>query len=672
MAKISAIVTKHWKVLFGWNVLVGLVGTGAIARVPKIWSASTQLIMPGRGSNLDANLGELGYLRNSEPNFYSSQFNALKLQEAILNSDAVLKKVQELDPQGNEFSELGQYKSLFNVSLNEETSIISLTVSAANPELARLRASNLIQAYQQRLNQLRQTNKTARQQLSRNELEAAKQNLRNLQLALARFKQSSGLVDSQSQTQGIVTTINNLTSTQAEALAQAKYSENQANVLANRLNISPPEAIDSLELGENKDYQFIRSKIAELDVEIKQKQAIYTDEHPSIQNLMTQRQQLQNQMEKYVNQVSQTNKIDTNVNSDKQGRASLIQQMLLAESEASSNRKKAAQIQSKLQQLQANLSLIPNKQAKLAELIQQVELAEGVYKGLVAQVQQTNIDSFDSYPNVQLLEAPKIELKASSPKIILTLLNAVLASFIGSAAMILLLERRNPLLSPKDLQNIKFPIVVPIPKLSNSAIKHLLNETDIEFQRLASAISLQSLEDRRLLITSAIAGEGKTSVTIGLATALVELGFRVLVVDGNFRQGELSKYLSKYLSYGREISNSERPLPIKANLDLLPNFVTEGKILDFVNQGRFEKALAFAQLRGEYDYVLVDSAAVSTTSETALMTSVVTNVLFVVRPGNSYTNSVNYSLEQLINHKANIVGLVVNSTESISGLVGIR
>lgn len=665
MTKLAAIATKHWRILLSWNALVVLVGAVAVARVPSLWTATTQLIMPGRGSNLDTNLGELGYLRNSDPNFYSSQFNALKLQEAILSSDAVLEKVQELDPQKDDFPNISQYKSLFKVTLNEETSIISLTISAANPELAELRANNLIHAYQQRLNQLRQLNRKARQMLSQNELEAAKQNMRNLQLALANFKQSSGLVDAQSQTQGIVTTINNLTSIQAEALAQAEYSQNQAKALSNRLNISPPEAIYSLELGENKDYQFIRGKITELDVEIKQKRAIFTDEHPNVQTLLTQRQQLQNQMQGYVNQASRSSNIDTNVNSDKQGRASLIQQMLLADTEASSHRRKALQIQSQLQKLKANLNSIPTQQAKILQLQQQVEVAEGVYKGLVAQIQQTNIDGFDAYPNVQVLEAAKIELKPSSPKIILTLLNAIAASFIGSAAMILLLERRNPLLSPKDLQNIKFPIVVPIPKLRNSEIKQLFSETDIEFQRLASAISLQPLQNRRLLITSAIAGEGKTSVTVGLANALVELGFRVLLVDGNFRSSELSKYLSDR----REIGNTEKPIAIKPNLDLLPNFATEGKILDFVNQGKFEKALSVAQLRGEYDYVLVDSAAVSTTSETALMTSTVTNVLFIVRQGSSYTNSVNYSLEQLMNHKANIVGLVVNTAESVSGLV---
>jgi Mrp family chromosome partitioning ATPase len=174
-----------------------------------------------------------------------------------------------------------------------------------------------------------------------------------------------------------------------------------------------------------------------------------------------------------------------------------------------------------------------------------------------------------------------------------------------------------------------------------------------------------------LLITSAIMGEGKTTVTLGLARALADLGFRVLLVDGDFRKAELSRRLG----YGREVESADalrfanevqQPVSIEASLDLLPTSPKKGKIVELVRRGRFEQSLAVAESANNYDYVLIDSAPVSLTSETALMANVVPNVLFVVRPGTSYSNSVNESLEQLAQHQAQTLGLVINGVEANS------
>jgi hypothetical protein len=118
-----------------------------------------------------------------------------------------------------------------------------------------------------------------------------------------------------------------------------------------------------------------------------------------------------------------------------------------------------------------------------------------VYKGLIAQVNQSSIDAFNVYPNVQVLDPPTVDLKPSSPKVSLTVISALMASVLGSIALVLFLEGRNPLLSPKDLQAIKFPLVAGLPRLKRSKRGlRLESEADVEFQLLASAISLQPLK----------------------------------------------------------------------------------------------------------------------------------------------------------------------------------
>jgi len=663
MKKIGTIAARHWKALLAFNTLVALATLGSLATAPRVWTAKAQLILPATtGGNLDANLGTLGSYRNNDPNF-SSQVNPLKIQQTILTSDAVLERAWKADPDRKPQEQRPRgYGGFFNVSPLEQTSVMVLSVQGASPEIAQQRSQALLKAYQQRLNELRQVNNSARENFSQKQLDNARQQLATAQANLATFKQATGLVNDEEQTRGIVKTLSDLKTAQAQAQAQAESSSNRAKTLSQRLQFAPGEAVQSLGLDQNQDYKFLRLRLTEVEANLARLRARFTDESPTVRTLLGQRDELRRQLERYVAQAGGSVKGDPAVTSGSEGRSELIQQLVIAESEANGQARQAAQLQSQINQLQSSLKSLPKNQARLAELQRQADVAEGVYKGLVAQVQQYNIDAFSAYPNVQVLDPPVVDRKPSSPKNSIAAINALFASIIGSIALILLLEARNPLLSPKDIQSFKFPLIARIGRLKpSSSPAGLETEAEVEFQRLASAISLQSLTDHRILITSAMMGEGKTTVALQLATALTDLGFRVLLVDGDFRKAELSQRLG----YIPETSPAPR-VALQPNLDFLPTRPRQGRIVDLVARGRFEQYLITAQSTTDYDYVLVDSAPVGLTSETSLMAAVIPNVLFVVRPGISARNAVSDGLEQLTQHHARVLGLVLNGVEPAS------
>ncbi len=659
MNKITAIAIRHWKPVILWNLLVLGITTYVATTTPRVWNATAQLTIPATNGNLDASLGILGSLRK-DSNISAPADGQLEIQKSILNSDTLMAKVLSTDPLRNDFKNLPAYKSLFQVSVDENARILTINTKSLSPQLAELRTNNLITLFQQRLKELRQQNRLSKREFSAVELEEAKNNLFSAQETLAKFKQYSALVDADEQTKAIVTTIDGLTKAQLEASSLTQYNQNRVNTLSTRLGMTPTQAIRSLSLGENKDYQFLKEKLSQVKADLARERAKYTDDHPIVQELFKQQEVLSNQIQSQINQTGAGTSIDTTVSGQGEGRANLIQQLILAETEASGQQNRAQQIQAQINKLNANLNFIPSQQAKLAELQRNVDVAEGVYKGLVAQVQQTNIDVFNVYPNVEILDSPRADSKPVSPKKSLMLLNAAVAGIIGSLALILLLERRNPLLSPQDLKDMKFPIVVSIPQFKGGVTWELDDTKHEKFQRLASAVSLQHLNNRHLLITSAMEGEGKTTVTLGLAKALVDLGFRVLVVDGDFIRAELTQSLN----YAQELDSTNAVISIEPNLDLLPTAPQSGNIVKMISQGRFQQALASAESHAEYDYILVDTAPLSATSATSLMTDQIPNVLFVVKQGMSFSNSVRDGLEQLMEHQVQILGLVVNGVES--------
>ncbi len=660
MNRIAKIATRHWKLLLAWNALVIGITAINIQITPKVWNSQAQLILPNVTSDSDADLGKLGSVRDGGVVF-SQQINPLNILSSIAMSDHVVEQVWKNDPEEDEFSRLKKFKELFEVSPEKESTVISLTVEGSSPELAKQRATALITAFRVRLQELRLDEAQQRSQFMQREVKQAYEKLFKAQNALSAFKQNSNLVNSDEQTKQIISAINALNTQQAQAIAESLAAQARVRMLSSRVDLSPSAAVGSVRLKEYKEYQLIRDKLGEVEIALVEARGKLTTNHPQLQDLIYQQRVLRGRLQQYI-ALSRANTpgVDKAIG---ENTASLVQELILAESQAIGMQEKAEQLQPQIDKLSASLNSLPAKQAKLLELQRQYDINEGVYNGVVAQAEQSKLGAFSAYPSVQVLDRPLKDTKPVGPKLRLIVLGAFLASGFGSIAIILFLENRNPLLSPKDIAQTNIPVLANIPyikQISSKLGRDLGGE--IEFQRLASAVSLMHLDSGRLMISSATTGEGKTTTTLGLANALINLGFKVLLVDGDFRKAELSKsvgYKPQTRLDSRFIHNQ-----VRHNLDLLTVSIIEDKISEFVARGEFEQHLNFVQANGDYDYVLVDSSPVTLTPEAALLAKVISQVLFVVRSTSSHRNYFCDSVEQLTRHKAQIAGLVVNGVET--------
>lgn len=674
MNQIVAMIRRHWLPMIGLNtvLLAATVGAATIytdKTFLPIWHASAQLNLPKSSDDLNASLGTLGNVKSSGVGI-SKDLNPLEIQTTILTSDVVLKRVWVNDPERSLYPNLNDYKQLFEVAPQVQSTIIFLRAEGSHPELAHRRVNTLIQVYQQRLNELRRNDSDVRQQFSQAELQKTSNNLIQAQNALAEFQRSTGLVDRSEQTRGLINTINDLRTTQATVIAEAQANETQAKVAAARLGMMPQQAMDSLSLAENKEYQAIREKLSQVEATLAETRSIYTNESPQVQALLVRRQELNRVLKQRMKMAIpniQAKDVDTTLGGigSRDSRLDMLTELIRTQTAAKGLQQQASQLQSRVDKLNAELDSISANQAQLASLQRNYEIAEGVYKGIIAQIQQAKTNPFSVYPNIQTLDEPTIDPKPSEPKRWVIVLGGILASFFGSVALVLLLEARKPLLGPKDLQQVELPVLGRIPFLRHPNMEQALEaEVKIDFQRLASAISYLKLENQRLMVTSSTSGEGKTTVTLGLALALTNFGFRVLIVDADLQQAEMSRRLEKAEKKVKE-NSKQTPVTVSPGLDLIPApSMPKDKITEFFARGDFERHLSVVQSSSNYDYVLVDSPPVSLAIEPALISAAVHNLLFVVRPGTSDRYSFMDSFDQLTQHNARIIGLVVNGVES--------
>jgi uncharacterized protein involved in exopolysaccharide biosynthesis/Mrp family chromosome partitioning ATPase len=665
MNNASAVVRRYWKQLLLLNgFLVTATAFNAIYSA-RTWQANAQLILPDTSTNLNANLGTLGELREQGVAF-TNELSPLKVQASIITSNDVISSVWESDPEREKFTSLESYRKLFRAKPIDQATTIQVEVTGSQPELAQERVEKLISSYQKRLNELRQGTSAARQRFSQDQLTQAERDLARAKDELAAFQRATGLVNSEEQAKNLDASINTLVAIQAQIAAQGQAAQTRTGTLATRLNLSPAQAINSLKLSQNKEYQSLRTELTEVEAELATRRGTFTDRDPQVAALLAQREELRAAISQQISAlVPTTEGLDLSFggNSSRDGTVDLITQLIQAESDGRSYQQQANQIQQRIDQLKGSLSTIAVQQSKLLDLQRRYEIAEGLYKGLVAQLGQTRLTAFDSYPNVQVLDQPSVNPKPISPRLSFILLGGLLSSLLGSVALVSFMESRNPFLKPKDIENSELPVLVRIPQMKQTA-KALAESglTEVEFQRLASKISLMQLSNRRLLVSSSINGEGKTTVALVLAMALVELGFRVLLVDTDFYKAELSQRLGYSLS--SEVGCLSNPVPVRSRLDLLPAAKgTQQKALEFVGRGQFEQHLDAIQANGNYDYVIVDSAPIGLTSETTLIAKAIQNVLMIVRLGVSDRQMVQEAMEQLIRQETHVIGLAVNGVE---------
>jgi polysaccharide biosynthesis transport protein len=87
-------------------------------------------------------------------------------------------------------------------------------------------------------------------------------------------------------------------------------------------------------------------------------------------------------------------------------------------------------------------------------------------------------------------------------------------------------------------------------------------------------------------------------------------------------------------------------------------------VMEFIAQGDLEAALTKLQQDLGYDYILIDSAPVCSSSETALLAATIKSLLWVVRPGMSQRFPLQKATTQLSRHGVQWLGMIINGTEA--------
>jgi tyrosine-protein kinase Etk/Wzc len=174
---------------------------------------------------------------------------------------------------------------------------------------------------------------------------------------------------------------------------------------------------------------------------------------------------------------------------------------------------------------------------------------------------------------------------------------------------------------------------------------------------------------KRMVVTSAGAGEGKSTVVSNLAVTFAQQGMRVLLLDADLRRPRLHTIFNIPQEPGltdavlgrADMQDVARAVDVD-NLYVVTSGIIPPNPSELLGSEHFSKLMkAWTE---QYDVVLLDSPPLMVASDAAVLAAGSDGVIMVVRAGRTESELARAALQQLHGVGARVIGAVLNDPDA--------
>ncbi|HHW46884.1 MAG TPA: CpsD/CapB family tyrosine-protein kinase [Clostridiales bacterium] len=217
--------------------------------------------------------------------------------------------------------------------------------------------------------------------------------------------------------------------------------------------------------------------------------------------------------------------------------------------------------------------------------------------------------------------------------------------------------------------------------MANKIDQAALSKTDSTLNRKASFAVVESYktirtnlmfllsqsENKRLIITSAISGEGKSTTSINIAIAFSQLGSRVLLIDADMRKPTVHKKLK--LQNNKGLSSvlvgfcdiSDAIHSINPNLDVLTAGSTPPNPSELLGSANMVRLLD--SLNEFYEYIIFDTPPINIVSDALVLAPHTSGMVLVVQNSTTTHEQFKKALSSIEFANAKLLGAILNGSK---------
>lgn len=317
---------------------------------------------------------------------------------------------------------------------------------------------------------------------------------------------------------------------------------------------------------------------------------------------------------------------------------------------------KLADLRSKNLESKSKLKDIPTQEREFVELRRQQGIKNELYNFLLQKREENELVLAATTPKGKIVDDAFAYSESIAPKKSMVF---ALSIFFGIIIPLLILYIKN-LINTKFTTLDELEELVSVPVLGEICHNKSSESTVVKKDRTTSIVELfrlvrnnvqfmlPSKDDKVILITSSVSGEGKSFISVNLAASFALLGKKVVLVGMDIRSPKLAEYLSLKKVPGVTTYLSQPDTKID---DLIQKYETDG--LDIIVAGPVppnpsELLLSkrvdemFEELNSRYDYIIIDSAPIAMVSDTFSLLSYCKMLIYVTRANYTQRGNLKY------------------------------
>jgi capsular exopolysaccharide synthesis family protein len=298
--------------------------------------------------------------------------------------------------------------------------------------------------------------------------------------------------------------------------------------------------------------------------------------------------------------------------------------------------------------LDSKIGAIPVQERQFRVIARQQKVKEELYLYLLQKREETAISLAATEPNARVIDAAKASKVPVSPKRSMIYLAALLLGLLIPFGILYLIDLLDTKVKSRFelTRKLSIPFLGEIPKSEtpNEIVDTTSRSSTAEAMRIVRMnldFMLNQVPEGRaktILFTSTISGEGKTFLSVNLASIFALSGKKVLLIGMDIRNPKLNEYIDLPSSAGLTNYLSSSNVKIEDYIFKHKGFeqlyvLPPGSIPPNPTELLMNKKVddLFAQFKKEYDFIIVDTAPVSLVSDTLIIAKHADTFVYVVR-----------------------------------------
>jgi tyrosine-protein kinase Etk/Wzc len=300
--------------------------------------------------------------------------------------------------------------------------------------------------------------------------------------------------------------------------------------------------------------------------------------------------------------------------------------------------------------LSKEISNLPKTEMNMVSLQRKFNVSDVIYTYMLQKRSEAAITLASNYPDFEIIEpAREITSRITSPKSMISYIMALFFGLIVPSLYLLIRETfDDKIRSINDLeymlQRTILGTIYSNKNKSESVVAEFPKSAISEsFRNLRSSLFHKGdqVKSKVLLVTSSQPSDGKSFVSLNLASSIASVGYKTILIDADLRRPNQhikmklgnSAGLSSFMTKNANAEEIIRKTPIE-NL----SFISAGPIVpnptELMESGALDELIN--DLKTRFDYIIIDTTPVGIVADATLVMKYASSILLVIR--NNYTS----------------------------------